>query len=379
MEYTNFSLMAASGIYRVMKAQTDDQPVVMKGLRQEYRERGQYQNLLKKEFEQGQKLDSPYIIKYKEFVDLPEYGKCIVEEYVDGRSLADYLKENLSDDEKLAVVVQIAEGLRYIHEKNIVHRNLKPSNVLITKQGNRVKLIDFRMAYANDLQVPFKAPKYVAPELKDETLSIDGRSDIYSLGVIMKDMGLPKFYDAIIDKCCSYSRTDRYMGVDALLDALNSDQSRGGLSARWILLAACLLAVVVGLVYWFTTKDGKKPEEMQQTEIVDSVQTAPKEQVKPAPKAATAPVAPVNPKMAFLEQVRTQMFADIDHIYQPYITAAQSGNAVDQRGLRKRIKSYYLGILETFGKIDSEQREAFDKVFAEYNQRKSQELQSYMK
>ena len=80
------------------------------------------------------------------------YGLCIEEEYVDGRTLQAYLKESHTDDEKITIVNQIADALRYAHQQGVAHRNLKPSNILITKQGDHVKLIDFNVLSLDDVK-----------------------------------------------------------------------------------------------------------------------------------------------------------------------------------------------------------------------------------
>ena len=114
----------------------------------------------------------------------------IVMEFIDGNDLAD----TLSAHESVAILVQIASALAAAHENNIVHRDVKPANVLIESRTKRAKLTDFGLAAI--LETAAEAitrltraderlgdPRYMSPEqLRGETLT--GQSDVYGLGII---------------------------------------------------------------------------------------------------------------------------------------------------------------------------------------------------
>ena len=182
------NVIKSKGIYLYVKATRDGAPVMLKALKSEYKDKSQFQTLLRKEFETVSKLDHANIAKETQLIDDPQYGKAIVVEFVDGRSLNAYLAENHSVEEKLNIIRQIASAIGYANERNIQHRNLKASNVLIAKQGDEVKIIDFRMPFADDLHVGYSSMAHVSPEQKDGTVAIDARADVYSLGVLMKQM-----------------------------------------------------------------------------------------------------------------------------------------------------------------------------------------------
>jgi predicted Ser/Thr protein kinase len=114
----------------------------------------------------------------------------ITMEYVDGESLRAYLKRvgKLSPERVIDVARQIATGLGEAHAQGVIHRDLKPDNVIIARDG-LIKLMDFGIARALEstgatTQVLAGTPGYMAPE-QSQGKVIDQRSDIYALGLIM--------------------------------------------------------------------------------------------------------------------------------------------------------------------------------------------------
>ncbi len=121
----------------------------------------------------------------------------LVMEFVEGKSLRDLQQEKgkLPWDEAKRITRQVAEGLAAAHAAGVIHRDIKPGNILVTADGS-VKLVDFGISRANDLtsitgtSTQLGTPAYMAPDsLNDE------RSDLYSLGVVLYEMlaGAPPF------------------------------------------------------------------------------------------------------------------------------------------------------------------------------------------
>ncbi|HEY7280899.1 MAG TPA: protein kinase [Actinomycetota bacterium] len=118
----------------------------------------------------------------------------IVMELVDGRSLAEVLgDEGPLDPERAAAIAEgIAEGLSFAHAGGLVHRDVKPANVMITPPG-RVKVMDFgiaRLATANTIthaSTVFGTAAYLAPE-QAQGRRVDARADVYALGVVLYEM-----------------------------------------------------------------------------------------------------------------------------------------------------------------------------------------------
>lgn len=97
--YTEYKVIPSQGYCMIVKCRKGDQTVVLKTLKEEYRERVLLRNALKREFKQCQRLNHSGIIRYQGLVEVDGYGLCIEEEYVEGRTLQAYLKENHTDDE----------------------------------------------------------------------------------------------------------------------------------------------------------------------------------------------------------------------------------------------------------------------------------------
>ncbi len=117
----------------------------------------------------------------------------IVMEYIEGKELKEQIsKEKTSVDQTIAIIGQIAEGLQVAHQKGITHRDIKSSNIMITKSGN-VKIMDFGLAKVRGTSQITKfgttlgTTAYMSPE-QARGEHVDHRTDIWSLGIIMYEM-----------------------------------------------------------------------------------------------------------------------------------------------------------------------------------------------
>lgn len=114
----------------------------------------------------------------------------IVMEYVDGATLQDYVTSDkvLSTDQVIDVMYQSAKGLDYVHRQGVIHRDLKPGNIMLSREGE-VKIMDFSIAHFDigdnsdpDVQ---GSPMYLPPEQLADDKRLVEQSDIYSLGAVM--------------------------------------------------------------------------------------------------------------------------------------------------------------------------------------------------
>jgi serine/threonine-protein kinase len=156
-------------------------------------EKAEYEARFYQEAKAAGRLSHPNILTV---YDVGQSGEVayIAMEFLQGRELRDMLNDGqqLPIEQVLDIVIQVAQGLAYAHEHGIVHRDVKPSNIMVTHEGH-VKITDFGIARMSSSSVKTQAgvvlgsPKYMSPE---QVLgkSIDQRSDIFSLGVMMYEM-----------------------------------------------------------------------------------------------------------------------------------------------------------------------------------------------
>src|SRR6185295_15349508 len=144
-------------------------------------------------------------LNHPNVVQVFDFGKedgllYLVMEHVDGPTLEDVMKKKAEPTRFLAVVRDVARGLERIHQAGLVHRDVKPSNILIAKDGT-AKISDFGLAIETEGSQKLTqsgmfvgTPHYVSPE-HAQAKKVDGRSDLYSLGVILFEgfAGRPPF------------------------------------------------------------------------------------------------------------------------------------------------------------------------------------------
>ncbi|HJU75299.1 MAG TPA: serine/threonine-protein kinase [Gemmatimonadaceae bacterium] len=119
--------------------------------------------------------------------------------YVDGDTVASRLHARgpMAPDEVRHILIQTAEALAYAHERGVVHRDIKPDNILIDREDDRVMVTDFGIARAvteggdsrlTATGMAIGTPAYMSPEQSMGEREIDGRSDLYSLGIVAYQM-----------------------------------------------------------------------------------------------------------------------------------------------------------------------------------------------
>lgn len=375
--YTDYEVIPSHGYSLIVKCRKGEQTVILKGLKEENSKRTLLRNALKREFKQCQQLNHTGIVRYQGLVEVEGYGLCIEEEFVEGRTLQAYLKEQHTDDEKIAIVNQIADVLRYAHSQGVIHRNLKPSNVLITAQGDHVKLIDFNVLSLDDVKATADTTRFMAPELKDETMTADGTADIYSLGTIMKAMGLTLAYSEVIKRCCAFKRSDRYANIDEFLTDLNHEGSSFTMPTigKGTVMVAVIAVVVIVLGVLTYNYGGALLNQVGKIDVSSVFKsdeaTAPEDSVKvTSPNEqtndSTQNAAPMTGKLAFLNTMKPALYHDLDNIFDK--------NSADKAKLSKAIKSYYHGLIQANDTLDSEQRAELDRVFGDYVKQKKAAL-----
>ncbi len=256
-KFTDFAELPSKGHCRLIKAQRYGIWNVLKGLKSEYTADKQFMQMLTKEYTLMVGLNHPNIVRTYGHENVPELGECIIMEYVDGRTLADFVRENPTAAQRRQVAEELLDALAYCHKKQIVHQDLKPSNILITHDGDHVKIIDFGLSDSHEwaiLKEPAFTKAYAAPEqLAGE--EVDNRTDIYAFGIILRQM-FPKRYGSVIRKCLQPRREKRYSSAESILNDIRLADNR----RKRMPVVAIALAILIALAIFIGNRLYQKEE-----------------------------------------------------------------------------------------------------------------------
>ena len=238
-----------------------DRNVAIKVLSKELGKKSTFVERFFREARAMARLDHPNVLKVYA-VETDKGRHYVAIELVDGQSMQDWIDQlgHLSVPDSVLVTTLCAEALLHAHEADLVHRDIKPDNVLVTKSG-QVKVADFGLAKAADEDVSMTqsgtgmgTPLYMAPEQAHDAKTVDLRADIYALGctlyhfltgelpfqgntalelVMAKDKGLftsarklntqvPDRLDLLVDRMIAKDPDHRHANCSELLSDLNS-------------------------------------------------------------------------------------------------------------------------------------------------------------
>ena len=196
--YEVAELVGEGAMARVYRARDPDidRTVAIKLLKDDLCVDTEYVNRFLREARAAGAISHPNIVT---IYDVGRHGDTpyITMEFMDEKSLGDVLSENakMSVRQVLTLGIQLARALDHAHRRGIVHRDVKPDNILMMGGGQTVKITDFgiaRLDSADDLQktnagTVLGTPRYMSPE-QAAGLSVDGRSDLFSLGAILYEL-----------------------------------------------------------------------------------------------------------------------------------------------------------------------------------------------
>lgn len=194
--YKIISKIGVGGMADVFKGEDTllGRPVAVKILRSNFAGDDDFVARFKREAQAAGKLSHPNIVSMYD-VGFDQGYHYIVMEYIEGETLKEYITrhERISIDNAVKFTIVIAEGLEHAHAMGIVHCDIKPHNVLITKQG-RIKVTDFGIARAMNAGTTMMytnsimgSAHYLSPE-QASGKPVNGSTDIYSLGVVLYEM-----------------------------------------------------------------------------------------------------------------------------------------------------------------------------------------------
>lgn len=212
--------------------------------------------MLRREYELSIGCDHPHIAHIYTYEEALPVGEGIVMEYIEGRTLGEYLAERPSKAERRRIVDELLSALSYLHKRGIIHNDLKPENILITHADNTLKLIDFGLADSDAEYAMTRlgcTAKYASPELLARSTELDARSDIYSLGVLLSEI-MGRGVGCIARRCTRENHDKRYQSIEALQRAIRWRRNRW---KRVVALLCVAIMLLPTLLYTSTQLDAK--------------------------------------------------------------------------------------------------------------------------
>lgn len=274
-----------------------------------------YQEAFQKEFETGYRLEHPNLVRY---VSLSDEG--ILMEYVDGETLKQRIDShpeyfNKKNSEKL--LRQLLDAVGYLHKHQVLHLDLKPDNIMLTRIGNDVKLVDLGFCYTDTfVDTQGRTDRFAAPE-QLTVGNVDERTDIYALGRIIEQLPKHNIYNKVIARCTASDKQDRYQSIDEISQTLHKRRS-----FSHYMVYLLLLVVAVSLINMlFSQKSGKDELTLIDAPIVQ-VDTVPvRKNIQPTTivivKETKAKPKPSDPTA----QMKKEMSQMMDKAYQITISS----------------------------------------------------------
>ena len=281
----------------------------LKRLKPEYANDIRYQEAFRKEFETGYRLEHPNLVRY---ISLDDNG--ILMEYIDGETLAqslsnhpDYFKDKNHTDKFLR---QLLDAVSYLHSNQVLHLDLKPDNILLTRINNDVKLIDLGCCYTDTFtDTQGRTNRYAAPE-QLAGQKPDERTDIYAIGKILELLPTSSIYNKVIARCTAPDKADRYQSTEEILHDINHQKRY---HRYWAIFAAIVVALTVCITLLTTHQQDTAPaihesptdsiapieENLQHKDSIS--------QPKPAPATEPKPSVPKKDE-------RTRFMEDVEHM-----------------------------------------------------------------
>ncbi len=287
--------MGGMGAVYLVHDQGLDRDVALKLIRTDIAEDADVLARFKREIQLSSRVTHPNVLRVFDLGE-SEGVKFLTMQFVDGRDLSTILKKQgkLPTERLLRIFRQVAEGLKAAHDQGVIHRDLKPQNIML-EASDRVYVTDFGLAKSAEQSgmtqtgAVIGTPFYMSPEqVKGE--QVGPQSDIYALGVILYQMltgavpfsgstpyevmmarilqpprpvkelnpETPVYLQKIVERCLAVDRKLRYQSVDEILkdmdaEAFHSTLRYEALSRSWLkpaVAAAAVAAVLAGAGWW---------------------------------------------------------------------------------------------------------------------------------
>lgn len=283
--FSDFELLSDRGHNLIYRALCDGRWVVLKFARVEEGNTTRNLLLLHREYDIMRAIDSIYVVHPWQITEVPDIGTAIVMEYVNGRTLDAFLQEKPSYSERKRLAEEMMEALISLHERQIVHGDLKGSNILITNTGNHVRLIDFGFS-DTDAYVAKNigsAPSVRPPQSPSSDDIADVQRDIYAFGKILSLLFPHQF--RLIRKRCLHGN---YPSIREVRKALHRH-----MRCLWLIPPVGIILAIVIAVFSWPRNELQEPVFTQPYHDTIVVITPPTDSVSPPTKDSVVIVKPV--------------------------------------------------------------------------------------
>lgn len=180
------------------------------------------ESILRREYELCRDLSHPCVVSTLGYESDTPVGPAIVMEYIEGRTLDEYIATAPSVARKKAVLKDILDGVDYLHHRGILHNDLKPDNIIVNSNG-AARIVDFGLSASDSslyAGVSGGTDGYSAPEVLNGKGPSGAASDIYSLGLLINLVFGGRRYRRQTRKCCRQEPSERYRSLDELRKGL---------------------------------------------------------------------------------------------------------------------------------------------------------------
>ncbi len=253
--------LARNSRYVIHKAQRASKFIVLKSL---VNRDAMMTEMLRREYELGRSLSHPSVVGTLEWIENTSLGPAIVMEYVEGVTLEQFITRNTPSASRKRVLDDILSGVEYLHHRAIYHNDLKPSNIIINRNG-AARITDFGLSLSDDSAYRGcygGTEGFTAPEILNGKGSCGCSSDIYSLGRIIEFIYGGRHFSRVVAHCCRQEASARYKSIASLRAAITWNERR----PLRMLLGAIIAIVTLfyGSIFMFNKQQERQIENTRQ-------------------------------------------------------------------------------------------------------------------
>lgn len=312
---------------------------------------------LRKEFLLGYGLNHPGIVRYYAL----ENG-CLYEEYIEGENLRElFLKGDTRLRDKSfvsAVCRQLLEALSYLHSQGVVHLDLKPENIMVTKIGNRIKIIDLSCGantserFTTGYTIGYEAPEQI-------TGGENVATDIFQTGKIIEELseasGCRKQWRKFIDKATANHPDNRFTTAEEALKSIPGETPPGKIFYK-IVLALLIFGGIACVIIFPKNYNTKEEKTVAKNEPIEEQNNQERGEGKTSSPSSSAPVV-----VTANGQIKTETAPDLSKVIDEKLEELYSVKVTPMFNRMKTDSTYRMrkGVFEDF---TGAYTEAFDKL-----------------